>query len=68
MASEAAFRNGAVNIQNHGGIGFTGEHDAHLFVKRAHMLDRFGGDAGVQKKRLLVEPAPFSGSHNRTAN
>lgn len=59
IAADAALRNAAVNIQNHGGIGFTGEHDAHLFLKRAHMLDRFGGGPAAQKKRLLAEPAPF---------
>jgi len=59
IAADAALRNAAVNIQNHGGIGFTGEHDAHLFLKRAHMLDRFGGGPAVQKKRMLAEPAPF---------
>lgn len=60
IAADAALRNAAVNIQNHGGIGFTGEHDAHLFLKRAHMLDRFGGGSSVQKKRMLSEPSPFS--------
>lgn len=60
IAADAAFRNAAVNIQNHGGIGFTGEHDAHLFVKRAHMLDRFGGDSALHKKLLLREPSPFA--------
>lgn len=60
IAADAALRNAAVNIQNHGGIGFTGEHDAHLFLKRAHMLDRFGGGTAAQKKRLLAEPSPFA--------
>lgn len=60
MAAQAAFRNGAVNIQNHGGIGFTGEHFAHLFVKRAHVLDRMGGDMAVQKKRMLQATPPAS--------
>ena len=60
IAADAALRNAAVNIQNHGGIGFTGEHDAHHFLKRAHMLDRFGGGPAAQKKRMLAEPSPFS--------
>lgn len=59
LASDAAFRNGAVNIQNHGAYGFTGEHHAHLFVKRAHLLDRFGGDATYQKHRMLAATPPF---------
>lgn len=58
IAADCAFKNGAVNIQNHGGIGFTGEHFAHLFVKRTHVLDRFDGDIFVQKKRLLAATPP----------
>ncbi len=33
--SEAFFRCAADNIQVHGGVGFTWEHDAHLYFKRA---------------------------------
>ncbi len=33
--SEAYFHAAAENIQIHGGIGFTWEHDAHLYFKRA---------------------------------
>jgi len=33
--SEAYFRAAADNIQIHGGIGFTWEHDAHLYYRRA---------------------------------
>ena len=33
--SEAYFRVAAENIQIHGGIGFTWEHDAHLYYRRA---------------------------------
>ena len=35
LASEAFFEAAAQNIQVHGGIGFTWEHDAHLYFKRA---------------------------------
>ncbi|SEG88677.1 Acyl-CoA dehydrogenase [Thermomonospora echinospora] len=34
-ALDAAVRNAQVNIQVHGGIGFTWEHDAHLYLRRA---------------------------------
>ncbi|HEY1690627.1 MAG TPA: acyl-CoA dehydrogenase family protein [Polyangiaceae bacterium] len=34
-ATEAFFRCAADSLQIHGGIGFTWEHDAHLFLKRA---------------------------------
>jgi alkylation response protein AidB-like acyl-CoA dehydrogenase len=35
MASEACAYTTAQTIQLHGGIGFTWEHDAHLYFKRA---------------------------------
>lgn len=59
IASDAASRNAAVNIQNHGGIGFTREHHAHLFVKRAHMFDLIAGSSALLKKRLLSADSPL---------
>jgi alkylation response protein AidB-like acyl-CoA dehydrogenase len=35
--------NAQMNIQVHGGIGFTWEHDAHLFLRRALVLDALLG-------------------------
>jgi 3-oxochol-4-en-24-oyl-CoA dehydrogenase len=35
LASSAAVENANLNIQVHGGIGFTWEHDAHLYLRRA---------------------------------
>jgi len=35
LAIPAAVSNAQLNIQVHGGIGFTWEHDAHLFLRRA---------------------------------
>ncbi len=35
----AAVHNAQMNIQVHGGIGFTWEHDAHLFLRRALVLN-----------------------------
>ncbi len=35
LAIPAAVRNGQLNIQVHGGIGFTWEHDAHLYLRRS---------------------------------
>jgi len=58
LANDAAFRNAAVNIQNHGAYGFTGEHHAHLFVKRSHLFERMGGDTHFQKTRMLSATAP----------
>jgi alkylation response protein AidB-like acyl-CoA dehydrogenase len=39
IAADAAISNAQNNIQNHGGIGFTAEHSAHRYLKRAHVLD-----------------------------
>jgi alkylation response protein AidB-like acyl-CoA dehydrogenase len=39
VAIGAGRANAAANVQVHGGIGFTGEHDAHLFVTRAHVWE-----------------------------
>ena len=38
VTAEYARLNAGDNIQNHGGIGYTGEHDAHLYLKRAQVL------------------------------
>jgi alkylation response protein AidB-like acyl-CoA dehydrogenase len=35
LAVPTAVQNGQLNIQVHGGIGFTWEHDAHLYLRRA---------------------------------
>jgi alkylation response protein AidB-like acyl-CoA dehydrogenase len=46
LAFPAYTRNAELNIQVHGGIGFTWEHDAHLHLRRALVLAAlFGGDA-----------------------
>lgn len=58
LAIDFSMRNGAVNIQNHGAYGFTGEHHGHLFVKRTHLLDRMGGDISHQKTRMLAATPP----------
>jgi alkylation response protein AidB-like acyl-CoA dehydrogenase len=44
--SDAYFKVAADSIQVHGGIGFTWEHDAHLYLKRAKSSQlMFGGPA-----------------------
>jgi alkylation response protein AidB-like acyl-CoA dehydrogenase len=46
LAFPAYARNAEVNIQVHGGIGFTWEHDAHLHLRRALVSSAlFGGEA-----------------------
>jgi alkylation response protein AidB-like acyl-CoA dehydrogenase len=39
MAIPAADLNAQLNIQVHGGIGFTWEHDAHLYLRRATAIE-----------------------------
>ena len=57
VAVDAALKNGATGIQVHGAIGFTAEVDAHLYVKRAHLIDFMGGDQRVQKGQFISAPA-----------
>ncbi|PRZ44237.1 alkylation response protein AidB-like acyl-CoA dehydrogenase [Antricoccus suffuscus] len=52
MAAEAYFRAAADNVQIHGGIGFTWEHDAHLYFKRAKASMQLFGDVGAYRRRL----------------
>jgi alkylation response protein AidB-like acyl-CoA dehydrogenase len=50
--SEAYFHAAAENIQIHGGIGFTWEHDAHLYFKRAKSSEILLGDATYHRELL----------------
>ena len=50
--SDAYFFNAGCAIQMHGGIGFTWEHDMHLFFKRAKSTQQFLGDAAFHRERL----------------
>ncbi|MGH6696188.1 acyl-CoA dehydrogenase family protein [Sphingopyxis sp.] len=43
LANDAAMANVDANIQLHGGIATTDEHDAHYFMKRANVLVRLFG-------------------------
>ncbi|MBW3665632.1 MAG: acyl-CoA/acyl-ACP dehydrogenase [Actinobacteria bacterium] len=55
LAAEAAVRNAKANIQIHGGMGFTWEVDAHLYLKRAAVLaaaEPAAGHAEVIANRL----------------
>ena len=54
IAGEAAFVNGKACIQVHGGMGFTWEVDAHLYLKRARVLDTVFGPADVQAERMAA--------------
>ncbi|OBG65190.1 acyl-CoA dehydrogenase family protein [Mycobacterium sp. E3339] len=54
-SSEAYARAAAANIQVHGGIGFTWEHPAHLYFKRAQSSGHLLGDASYHRKLLADE-------------
>jgi alkylation response protein AidB-like acyl-CoA dehydrogenase len=56
VAADAAARNGRATIQVLGGMGFTYEHDANLFVKRAKVLEKTFGGRQAQLARLLALP------------
>jgi alkylation response protein AidB-like acyl-CoA dehydrogenase len=50
--SEAYFHAAAENIQIHGGIGFTWEHPAHLYFKRAKSSEIYLGDPTYHRELL----------------
>jgi alkylation response protein AidB-like acyl-CoA dehydrogenase len=43
---------GTEGIQIHGGIGYTWEHDMHLYVKRAKSNDAFFGATAWHRSRI----------------
>jgi alkylation response protein AidB-like acyl-CoA dehydrogenase len=58
-AGEAAKLNAKDAIQIHGGVGYTWEHDLHLFIRRAYASEYFMGTSGWHHDRLgelLVRP------------
>jgi alkylation response protein AidB-like acyl-CoA dehydrogenase len=57
-ASDAAWRVTASALQVHGGIGFTWEHDLHLWLKRARCGAAYFGDSRWHRDRvarLIIE-------------
>ena len=50
----AALENARADVQIHGGMGFTWENDAHLFLTRAHLLDQLFGDRYALRADLLA--------------
>ena len=61
--SDASRRVMASGLQVHGGIGFTWEHDLHLFLKRAQLDQLTFGDAAYHRERLaaLLRPRVVAG-------
>jgi alkylation response protein AidB-like acyl-CoA dehydrogenase len=52
VAGTAALDNAGLNIQIHGGIGFSDEADAHLFLKRAQVLIAVAGGLEAANRRV----------------
>jgi len=54
LATDAALANAADNVQNHGGMGFAWEADAHLYLKRAWLLEHALGTRAAHLDTLAV--------------
>jgi alkylation response protein AidB-like acyl-CoA dehydrogenase len=52
--SDASRRVMAVGLQVHGGIGFTWEHEMHLYLKRAQLDQVSYGDAAAHRDRIAA--------------
>jgi alkylation response protein AidB-like acyl-CoA dehydrogenase len=50
--TESYFTNSRENIQVHGGIGFTYEHDCHLFYRRAKSAELYLGDPNFHRELI----------------
>ena len=56
LAADAAIQNATDNVQNHGGMGYTWESDAHLYLKRARVLEH---QCGSRMAHLDAIAAPW---------
>lgn len=54
LAGRAAIDNGTAAIQAHGGMGYTWEVDAHLYLKRAWVLDAAFGSSDEHADRVAA--------------
>jgi alkylation response protein AidB-like acyl-CoA dehydrogenase len=52
FCSDTFFHCAAENIQIHGGIGFTWEHAAHMYFKRAKAAEALFGDPSFHRERV----------------
>lgn len=60
LAVDAARQATADNVQNHGGIGYTAEHDCHHYLKRALLVEFILDRSDV--RRALLEQGPTHSS------
>lgn len=61
IAGQAAVGNAALNVQVHGGVGFSDEADPHLLVKRARIYLSSSGGLDAAVERITARDAIFSG-------
>lgn len=54
FAADTAFKCAGDMIQLHGGIGFTWEHDAHLYFKRARALQSMLGSGNWHREQIAT--------------
>jgi alkylation response protein AidB-like acyl-CoA dehydrogenase len=54
FAADGLYRVGADVVQVHGGVGYTWEHDAHLYYKRLMTLQGLGGGAADHLEELAA--------------
>jgi alkylation response protein AidB-like acyl-CoA dehydrogenase len=62
-ASEAALLASKVALQCHGAIGYSFEHDLHLWMKRAWALAAAWGDAAFHRERVARAILDGEGRH-----
>ncbi|MCU1624319.1 MAG: acyl-CoA dehydrogenase protein [Frankiales bacterium] len=55
LAGKAALHNAATNVQIHGGMGFTWELDAHLYLKRARLLSVSHGNVDAAAETVATQ-------------
>ena len=55
ICSDTLFQCAGENIQIHGGIGFTWEHAAHLYFKRAKSSEILLGDPVHHRERIAAQ-------------
>ena len=54
VCSDAYFAIAAESVQIHGGIGFTWEHDTHLYFKRAKASELLLGNGDLHRERIAT--------------
>ena len=54
LAADVYFKCAGDMIQLHGGIGFTWEHDAHLFFKRARSIQTLMGEGAAHREAIAT--------------